>query len=122
MILAGAMGKEIDEPQPSMQISRMQTTPAAESTRIPLRTSTEKRERTLTPEQLLDLQQSKQYDQELRQAEESMLQACLEKSILESQDAELIRLRAIKAQKESEDLERKRDENKKATEKNARRN
>ena len=43
MILAGALGKEIGEPQPSMQISRMQTTPAAESTRIPLRTSTEKK-------------------------------------------------------------------------------
>ena len=46
-----------------------------------------------------------------------MFQACLEKSRLESQEAELIRLRALKAQKEFWDLEKKRDENRKATEK-----
>ena len=46
-----------------------------------------------------------------------MLQACLEKSRLESQEAELIRLWALKAQKEFWDLEKKRDENRKATEK-----
>ena len=67
-----------------MQISKMQATPAAESTRIPLRTSTEKREKSLSSEQLLDLEQTKQYKQELKEAEESMLQACLEKSNLES--------------------------------------
>ena len=116
MIMAGALEREIGEPQPSMQISKMQATPAAESTRIPLRTSTEKREKSLTSEQLLDLEQSKQYWQELKQAEENMLQACLEKSRLESQEAELIRLRALKAQKEFWDLEKKRDENRKATE------
>ena len=66
---------------------------------------------------MLDLEQSKQYRQELKQAEENMLQACLEKSRLESQEAELIRLRALKAQKEFWDLEKKRDENRKATEK-----
>ena len=110
MIMAGALEREIGEPQPSMQISKMQVTPAAESTRIPLRTSTEKREKSLTSEQLLDLEQSKQYRQELEQAEENMLQACLEKSRLESQEAELIRLRALKAQKEFWDLEKKRDE------------
>ena len=54
MIMAGALDREIGEPQPSMQISKMQATPAAESTRIPLRTSTEKREKSLTSEQLLD--------------------------------------------------------------------
>ena len=53
MIMAGALEWEIGEPQPSMQISKMQATPAAESTRKPLRTSTEKREKTLTSEQLL---------------------------------------------------------------------
>ena len=52
MIMAGALEREIGEPQPSMQISKMQATPAAESTRIPLRTSTEKREKSLTSEQL----------------------------------------------------------------------
>ena len=117
MIMAGALEREVGEPQPSMQISKMQATPAAESTRIPLRTSTEKREKSLSSDQLLDLEQSKQYRQELKEAEESMLQACLEKSNLESQEAELIRFRALKAQKEFWDLERKRDENRKTTEK-----
>ena len=116
MIMAGALEREVGEPQPSMQISKMQTTPAAESTRIPLKTSTEKREKSLSSEQLLDLEQSKQYRQELKEAEESMLQACLEKSNLESQEAELIRFRTLKAQKEFWDLERKRGENRKATE------
>ena len=117
MIMAGALERETGEPQPSMQISKMQATPAAESTRIPIRTSTEKREKSLTSEQLLDLEQSKQYRQELKQAEENMLHACLEKSRLESQEAELIRFRALKAQKEFWDLEKKRDENRRATEK-----
>ena len=117
MIMAGALEREVGEPQPSMQISKMQTTPAAESTRIPLRTSTEKREKSLSSEQLLALKKSEQYRQELKEARENMLQACLEKSSLESQEAELIRFRALKAQKEFWDLERKRDENRKTTEK-----
>ena len=50
MIMAEALEREMGEPQPSMQISKMQATPAAESTRIPLRTSTEKRERSLNSE------------------------------------------------------------------------
>ena len=82
-----------------------------------MRTSTEKREKSLSSEQLLDLEKSEQYRQESKEAEESMLQACLEKSNLESQEAELIRFRALKAQKEFWDLERKRDENRKITEK-----
>ena len=117
MIMAGALEREVGEPQPSMQISKMQATPAAESTRIPLRTSTGKREKSLSSKQLLDLEKSEQYRQELKEAEESMLQACLEKSNLESQEAELIRFRALKSQKEFWDLERKRDENRKTTEK-----
>ena len=117
MIMAGALEREVGEPQPSMQINKMQATPAAESTRIPLRTSTEKREKSLSSEQLLDLEKSEQYRQELREARENMLQACLEKSKLESQEAEFIRFRALKAQKEFWDLERKRDENRKTTEK-----
>ena len=43
MILAGAFDRDRSEPQPSMQVSKIQATPAAESTRIPLRTSTDKR-------------------------------------------------------------------------------
>ena len=117
MIMAGALERETGDPQPSMQISKMQATPAAESTRIPLRTSTVKREKSLTSEQLLDLEQSEHYRQELEQAEESMHQACLEKSQLESQEAELIKFRALKAQKEFWDLEKKRSENRRATEK-----
>ena len=117
MIMAGALEREVGEPQPSIQISKVQATPTAESTRIPLRTSTEKREKSLSSEQLLDLEKSEQYRQELKEAEESMLQACLEKSNLESQETELIRFRALKAQKEFWDLERKRDENRKTTEK-----
>ena len=117
MIMAGALEREVGEPQPSMQISKIQTTPAAESTRIPLRTSVEKREKSLSSEQLLDFKKSEQYRQELKEAEESMLQACLEKSNLERQEAELIKFRALKAQKEFWDLKRKRDENKKTTEK-----
>ena len=116
-IMAGALERKVGGPQPSMQISKMQATPAAESTRISLRTSTEKREKSLSSEQLLDLEKSEQYRQELKEARENMLQACLEKSSLESQEAELIRFRALKAQKEFWDLERKRDENRKTTEK-----
>ena len=48
MIMAGALEREVGEPQPSMQISKIQATPAAKSTRIPLRTSTEKKEKSLT--------------------------------------------------------------------------
>ena len=80
MIMAGALEREVGEPQHSMQISKMQATPAAESTRIPLRTSTEEREKSLSSEQLLDLEQSKQYKQEFKEAEESILQAYLENS------------------------------------------
>ena len=58
MIMAGALEREIGEPQPSIQISKIQATPAAESTRIPLRASTEKKEKPLTSEQLLDLVQA----------------------------------------------------------------
>ena len=105
MILAGALNGDRGEPQPSIQVSKIQATHAAKSTRISLRTSTDKREvsnqkELLTPEQLLDMEQTRQYKEELKQAEEDMVQACIEKSELESQEAELIRLRALKAQRE----------------------
>ena len=122
MTLAGALNEDRSEPQPSIQVSKIQATPAAESTRIPLRTSTDKREvsnqkELLTPEQSLDMEKTRQYKEELKQAEEDMVQACIEKSELESQEAELIRLRALKAQREFWELERKRDENRQTTEK-----
>ena len=61
MILAGLFNEDRGEPQPSIQISKIQATPTAESTRIPLRTFTDKREasvqkESLTPDQLMDLQ------------------------------------------------------------------
>ena len=65
----------------------------------------------------MDVEKSEQYRQESKVAEESMLQACLEKSNLENQEVELIRFRALIAQKEFWNLERKRDENRKTTEK-----
>ena len=122
MILAGALNEDRGESQPSIQVSKIQATPAAESTRIPLRTSTDKREDSnqkalLTPEQLLHMEQTRQYKEELKQAEGDMVQACIEKSELESQKAELIRLRALQAQREFWELERKRDENRETTEK-----
>ena len=88
MILAGALDRDRSEPQPSIQVSKIHTTPAAESTRIPLRTSTDKREvsnqkELLTPELLLDMEQTRQYKEELKQVEEDMVQACIEKSELE---------------------------------------
>ena len=42
MVLVGALDRERSEPQPSTQGSKIQATPAAESTRIPIRTSTDK--------------------------------------------------------------------------------
>ena len=121
MILAGALDRERSEPQPSIQVSKIHATPAAESTRIPIRTSADKRKvsnqkELLTPELLLDMEQTRQYKEELKQAEEDVVQACIKKSELESQGAELIRLRALKAQREFWDLERKRDENRVITE------
>ena len=122
MILAGALDRDRSEPQPSIKVSKIQATPTAESTRIPLRTSMDKREvsnqnELMTPELLLDMEQTRQYKEEVKQAEEDMVQACIEKSKLEGQEAELIRLRALKAQKEFKELEIKRDENRETTEK-----
>ena len=65
---------------------------------------------------MLDIEQTRQYKEELKQTEEDMVQACIEKSELASQGAELIRLGALKAQREFWELERKRDENRGTTE------
>ena len=46
-----------------------------------------------------------------------MIQACLEKSRLEKEEAEIIKQRDLEAQKEFEVLERKRDENRRINEK-----
>ena len=44
MILAGALDRDRSEPQPLIQVSKIQATPTAESTRILLRTSADKRD------------------------------------------------------------------------------
>ena len=54
MILAGALNEDRGEPQPSIQASKIQATLTAESTRIPLRTSTDKREASNQKEPLLE--------------------------------------------------------------------
>ena len=75
-----------------------------------MKTSTEKREakeqkEPLTPNQLLEIEQTILYKKELEEAEEDMVQAYLEKSRLKKEEAEIIKQRALKAQKEFEALE-----------------
>ena len=71
----------------------------------------EKRE-PLTPDGLLEKKQTEWYRKELKEAEEDMMYAVLEKSKLEQEEVELIKKRALKAQEEFEILEQKRNENK----------
>ena len=52
MILAGALNEDRGEPQSSIQVSKIQATPTAESTRIPFRTSTDKMEASIQKEPL----------------------------------------------------------------------
>ena len=122
MIVVGVLGEDKGEPVPFMPDSKIQGTPAAESTRVPLKASTGKREameqkEPLTPDQLLEMEQTVLYKKELQEAEEDMIQAYLEKSRLEKEEAEIIRQRALEAQKEFEALEQKRDKNRKINEK-----
>ena len=110
MIVAGALGEDKGEPVPLIPDSKIQGTPAVESTRVPLRASTGKREameqkEPLTPDQLLEMEQTVLYKKELQEAEEVMVQAYLEKSRLEKEETEIIRQRALEAQKEFEVLE-----------------
>ena len=122
MIVVVALGEDKGEPVPFMLDSKIQGTPTAESTRVPLKASTGKREtmkqkEPLTPEQFLEMEQTNLYKKELQEAEEDMVQAYLEKSRLEKEEAEIIRQRALEAKKEFEALEQKRDENRKINEK-----
>ena len=89
----------------------------AESTRVPSKTPTDKRgveekKEPLTPNGLLEKEQTEWYRKELKEAEEDMMYAFLEKSKLEHEEVELMKKRALKAQEEFEILERKRNENK----------
>ena len=120
MIVTGALGGDKGEPVPFMSDSKIQVTLAAESTRVPLKASTGKREamgqkEPLTPDQLLEMEQTVLYKKE--EDEEDMIQAYLEKSRLEKEEAEIIKQRALEAQKEFEALEQKRDENRRINEK-----
>ena len=117
MIIAGALDENRGNPFVTTQSSRLPEMPAAESTRVPLRTSTDKREvkekkEPSTPDGLLEKEQTEWYRKELKEAEEDMVHAYLEKSKLEHEEIEIIKQRALKARKEFEALERKRNENK----------
>ena len=92
MIVTGALAGDKGEPVPFMPDSKIQGTPAAESTRVPFKASTGKREvmeqkKPLTPDQLLEMEQTVLYKKELEEAEEDMIQAYLEKSRLEKEEA-----------------------------------
>ena len=64
------------------------------------------------PDGLLEKEQTEWYRKELKEAEEDMVHAHLEKSKLEHEEIAIIKQRALKAQEEFEALERKRNENK----------
>ena len=117
MIITGALDENRGNPFVTTQSSRLPETPAAESTRVPLKTSTDKREvkekkEPLTPDGLLEKEQTEWYQKELTEAEEDMVHAYLEKSKLEHEEVEIIKQRALKAQEEVEALEQKWNENK----------
>ena len=116
MIIAGALDENRGNPFVITQSGRLPETPTAESTRIPLKTSTDKREvrekeEPLIPDGLLEKEQTDFYRKELEEAEEDIMQAYLEKSKLEKEEAERIRQKAFKTQEEFEALEWKRNEN-----------
>ena len=116
MIIAGALDENRSNPFVMTQSSKLPETLTAESTRVPLKTSTDKREvkekkELLTPDGLLEREQTEWYQKELEEAEEDMVQAYLEKSKLEKEEVEIIRQRALKAQEEFEALEQKQNEN-----------
>ena len=118
MIIARALDENRGNPFVITQSSRLPETPAAESTRVPSKTSTDKREvkekkKLLTPDGLLEKEQTEWYQKELKEAEEDMVQTYLEKSKLENEEVEIIKQRALKAQEEFEALEQKQNENKK---------
>ena len=116
MIIAGTLDENKGNPFMNTQNSRLPGTPAAESTRVPLKTSTDKREQRgkkepLTPEGLLEKEQTEWYQKELKEAKEDMMQAYLEKSKLENEEIEIVKQRALRAQEEFAALEQMQNEN-----------
>ena len=100
MIIAGALDENRGNPFVITQSSRLPETPAVESTRVPLKTSTDKREvkekkELLTPDGLLEKEQTEWYQKELEEAEEDMVQAYLEKSKLEKEEVEIIKAKSF---------------------------
>ena len=59
----------------------------------------------MTPEGLMEKEQTEWYRKELEEAERDMMQAYLEKSKLESEEVEMIRQRTLRAQEEFVALE-----------------
>ena len=122
MIIAGALDDNRSNPFIITQSSKLPETPMAESTRVPLKTFTDKREvkekeEPLLADGLLEKEQTDLYRKELEEAEEDMMQAYLEKFKLEKEEAERIRQRALKTQEEFEALEWKRNENREINDK-----
>ena len=122
MIIVGALGENKGNPFVITQSSRLPEMPAAESTRVSLKTSTDKREvkekkEPLTPEGLLEKEQTEWYQKELEEAEKDMMQAYLEKCKLENEEVEMIKQRTLRAQEEFATLERMRNENRKTHDK-----
>ena len=122
MIIAGALDDNRSSPFIITQSSKLPETPTAESTRVPLKTSTDKREvkekeEPLLADGLLEKERTDLYRKELEEAEEDMMQAYLEKFKLEKEEAERIRQRALKTQEEFEALEWKRNENREINDK-----
>ena len=118
MIIAGALDENRGNPFVITQSSRLPETPVAESTRVPLKTCTDKREvkekkEPLMPEGWLEKEQTEWYQKELKEAEEDMMQAYLEKSKLENEEVEMIKQRALRAQEEFAALEQMQNENRK---------
>ena len=62
---------------------------------------------------MLEKEQTEWYQKELKEAEEDMVQAYLEKSKLENKEIEIIKQRALRAQEEFEALEQMQNENRK---------
>ena len=98
MIIAGALDENRSNPFIMTRSNKLPETPAAEFTRVPLKTSTDKREvkekmDLLTPDGLLEREQTEWYQKELEEAEEDMVQAYLEKSKLEKKKLSLCHCR-----------------------------
>ena len=84
MIVAGALDDNRSNPSIITQSSKLPETPTAESTRVPLKTSTDKREvrekeEPLISDGLLEKEQTDFYRKELEEAEEGMMQGLFRK-------------------------------------------